>query len=142
MPLQPHIVLLNPFHVSNIIARKDKVDATCFENITLTGSKVYEDVLRELKVTMYIISWIKGNTYTDNIVSSMRYFSCEFSSLFDLKVFVLAGISRFRDKRTMTNDHGCIWYILNYLSIIHTILLYDVWNYYCTIYPIQLLLLS
>lgn len=93
--------------MSNIIARKDKVDATCFENITLTGSKVYEDVLKELKVTMYIISCIKGNTYTDNNVSSKRYFSCEFSALFDLKLFVLAGtsISRFRDKRTMTNDH-------------------------------------
>ncbi|CAH2238907.1 jg13715 [Pararge aegeria aegeria] len=46
---KPEITLFSPTLIACMIARKNEVDLTCFENITITGSKVYEGVLTEFK---------------------------------------------------------------------------------------------
>ncbi|XP_046964441.1 luciferin 4-monooxygenase-like [Vanessa cardui] len=46
---KPQTALFSPAHMSFLVSRKDKVDMTCFRSISLTGSKIYPEVLLSFK---------------------------------------------------------------------------------------------
>ncbi|XP_064074401.1 luciferin 4-monooxygenase-like [Vanessa tameamea] len=46
---KPESALFSPTHMSYLVSRKDEVDLTCFRSISLTGSKIYPDVLLSFK---------------------------------------------------------------------------------------------
>ncbi|XP_069357191.1 luciferin 4-monooxygenase-like isoform X1 [Maniola hyperantus] len=41
---KPEIALLSPALIGRLLARQNEVDLTCFKNITVTGSKLYQDI--------------------------------------------------------------------------------------------------
>ncbi|XP_023938239.2 luciferin 4-monooxygenase-like [Bicyclus anynana] len=46
---KPESTLFSPAMIACLLARKDEVDLTCFESISVAGSKIYLDVLTEFK---------------------------------------------------------------------------------------------
>ena len=46
--------LFGPTFIAYLVSKKDKVDLTCFKNISIAGSKIYPGVMAELKVSLAI----------------------------------------------------------------------------------------